>query len=119
VCPCAHCPFRSDYAFGLRRGRCEEIAAGLFEHDETFPCHETTHEKLQDEQHCAGALILHEKLGRPNWRIRFAAQLGLFDPSRLHLEAPVSIALPISCGSRRAEFRLRRTEPGDRAAASK
>ena len=28
-------------------------------------------------QHCAGALILHKKLGRPNWRIPFAGTLGL------------------------------------------
>ena len=51
-------------------------------------CHETTGDP-GDTQHCAGALIFHEKLGRPNWRIRFAALLGLFDPSRLHLNAPV------------------------------
>jgi hypothetical protein len=87
--PCAHCPFRSDYAFGLRPGRCAEIAAALFEQDLTFLCHETTRLPEDQQQHCAGALILHEKLGRPNWRIRFAANLGLFDPSRLHLEAPV------------------------------
>ena len=86
--PCAHCPFRRDRPFGLRRARCEEIAAGLFEQDLTFTCHETTSQR-GNEQHCAGALILHEKLGRPNWRIRFAAEFGLFDPQRLHLDAPV------------------------------
>jgi hypothetical protein len=86
--PCAHCPFRSDRPFGLRRARCEEIAAALFEHDLTFLCHETKDEP-EKHQHCAGALILHEKLGRPNWRIRCAAMLGLFDPDRLHLDAPV------------------------------
>lgn len=83
--PCAHCPFRSDRPFGLRRAA--EIATALFERDLTFICHETL--DLAEHQHCAGALILHEKLGRPNWRIRFAAQLGLFDPARLHIEAPV------------------------------
>jgi hypothetical protein len=35
-------------------------------------------------------LILHEKLGRPNWRSPFAGTLDLFDPRRLHLEAPVA-----------------------------
>jgi len=88
VRPCAHCPFRSDRPFGLRRARCEEIAAGLFERDQTFICHETSNDP-RNWQHCAGALILHEKLGQPNWRIRFAEFLGLFDPGRLHLDAPV------------------------------
>ena len=87
VRPCAHCPFRSDRPFGLRRGRCEEIADALYRRDLTFSCHETM--KQPATSHCAGALILHEKLGRPNWRIRFAHQLGLFAPSRLHLDAPV------------------------------
>ena len=41
-------------------------------------------------QHCAGALILHKKLGRPNWRIPFAGTLGLLYPRRLHLDAPVA-----------------------------
>jgi Family of unknown function (DUF6283) len=89
VRPCAHCPFRSDRPFGLRRERCEDIAAVLFERDLTFICHETKRLPEDRQQHCAGALILHEKLGRPNWRIRLAAFLGLFDPSRLHLDAPV------------------------------
>jgi len=43
-------------------------------------------------QHCAGALILHEKLGRPNWRIPFAGALGLCYARRLKLDAPVRVA---------------------------
>jgi hypothetical protein len=83
--PYAHCPFRSDRPFGLRRAG--EIADAVFQSDRTFSCHETLHRP--EHQHCAGALILHEKVGRPNWRIRFAALLGLFDSARLHMEAPV------------------------------
>jgi hypothetical protein len=83
--PCAHCPVRSDRPFGLRRAG--EIAEALFQADQTFACHATLHRR--EGQHCAGALILHEKVGRPNWRIRFAARLGLFDPARLHMEAPI------------------------------
>jgi len=41
-------------------------------------------------QHCAGALILHKKLGRPNWRIPFAGTLGLLYARRLHLDARVA-----------------------------
>jgi hypothetical protein len=88
VRPCATCPFRTDRPpFGLRRERCTQIAGDLFKRNRTFICHETAHDSKY--QHCAGALILHEKLGRPNWLIRLAATLGLFDRSRLHLEAPV------------------------------
>jgi hypothetical protein len=118
--PCAKCPFRSDRPFGLRRARCEEIAAGLFRQDATFICHETT-KAPGTEQHCAGALILHEKLGRPNWRIRFAARLGLFEPQRLHLEAPVvdsvaefiriASARPLVLASARSEGSPRREGP--------
>ena len=82
--PCADCPFRSDRVFHLRRAG--EIAEAVFRGDLTFACHNTLR---KNQQHCAGALILHEKAGRPNWRIRFAALLGLFDPAQLHMEAPV------------------------------
>ena len=77
--------------YGNRRARSPRALRGnrrsAIPGDLTFACHETTRQPVV--QHCAGALILNEKLGRPNWRIRFAATLGLFDPSRLHLEAPV------------------------------
>jgi hypothetical protein len=92
VRPCADCPFRSDRPFGLRRERCEEIAAALFRRNRTFICHKTKDDR-RNQQHCAGALILHEKLGQPNWRIRFAAHLGLLDRSRLDLDAPVVDAI--------------------------
>jgi hypothetical protein len=94
VRPCNHCPFRSDRIFGLRRA--PEIARSIFNQDHTFACHETVnHDTLgrprrtRRSHHCAGALILHEKLGRPNWRIRFAHHLGLYDPARLDMTAPI------------------------------
>ena len=86
--PCAHCPFRSDRPFGVRRARCEKIPTALFGRDLTFTCHETTEQPVP--QHCAGALILHKKLGRPNWRIPFAGTLGLLYARRLHLDARVA-----------------------------
>jgi hypothetical protein len=57
--------FHSGRPFGLRRGRCEEIVSGIFVRDRTFICHKTTGDPAYT-QHCAGALIFHEKLGRPN-----------------------------------------------------
>jgi hypothetical protein len=74
VRPCADCPFRSDRHFELRRS--PELAREIFEQDQTFACHHTTQARRRRWQHCAGALILHEKQGRPNWRIRFAHAAG-------------------------------------------
>lgn len=86
--PCQNCPFRRDCLPGwLGRERAREIARSLYENDETFPCHKTTggdsKKPLHLTTHCAGALILHEKLGQPNWRIRFAQMLGLYKPANL------------------------------------
>ena len=75
--PCAHCPFRSDIPPFLRSARVSEIERGL-ERGE-FACHATLDDDRwnengdgeQDyypngtEEHCAGALILLEKLNRP------------------------------------------------------
>lgn len=92
--PCADCPFRTDTQFHFRPGRAEEIVRSVVEGDLTFPCHKTIHGRGRkrrriDRQMCAGALILHEKLGKPNWRIRYAHALGLYDPSRLVMASPV------------------------------
>jgi hypothetical protein len=87
VRPCSDCPFRADRRFPLRRA--SEIAEGIFKKDRTFCCHKTVRRWPVEEQHCAGALILHERLGKPNWRIRFAHALGLYDPARLDMLAPV------------------------------
>lgn len=93
--PCRDCPFRKDATFAFRPSRAREIAETVVR-DLTFQCHKTVDYSGDDggqpgdrPQQCAGALILHEKLGRPNWRYRFAHMLGLYDPSRLDMTAPV------------------------------
>ena len=92
--PCANCPFRSDIAFYLHRARKQEIANGLLR-DQTFTCHKTV-DYSDDEprdtsssQHCAGALIILERLERPNQMMRIAERLGLYDRRRLDMNAPV------------------------------
>lgn len=98
--PCKDCPFRNDITPYLTEARAKEITDGILKDDITFTCHKTldgTWEHDEDGKytpgdgdiHCAGALILNEKEGRPNWRIRLAAFLGLFEPERLDLSAPV------------------------------
>lgn len=99
VKPCAKCPFRSDIKPYLTKGRVREIERSLVRAE--FPCHETTYRTGGDEtedgdyvrsgkeSHCAGALILLEKLGRPSQMMRIAERLRMYDASKLDMDAPV------------------------------
>lgn len=69
--PCKHCPFRTDIPAYLTAERVEEIQYSLIRSE--FPCHETTQHDEEgevmstgSEMHCAGALILLEKLEQPS-----------------------------------------------------
>ena len=97
--PCSSCPFRSDITFYLYPARAQEILDAILVHDQTFACHKTTtHDEegnachAPDEQHCAGALILAERLGIPNQLTRIMARLGLYDRTKLHMDAPVFLS---------------------------
>src|ERR1051325_256618 len=97
VTPCDNCPFRKDITFPLSPERTKEILDSLFVHDQTFPCHKTIdYEEWEEEeryiptgneQHCAGALILAERLNRPNQMMRIAERLGLYDRTKLRMDA--------------------------------
>ncbi len=99
--PCANCPFRMDKPFYLGHERREEIARSLSMGD-PFLCHETLdYEELEyddfgqwhrahgGEQHCAGALIVLQKEGRPNQAMQVMERLGFWNPNRLVLDSPV------------------------------
>lgn len=93
--PCDNCPFLRDKPFGLHKARCEEIVHSLLS-DGSFPCHKTIEYDEEGEashtpttQHCAGAMILLEKLERPNQMMRIAERLWMYDRSKLDMEAPV------------------------------
>jgi hypothetical protein len=43
----------------------------------------------EDTQHCAGALILMEKLETPTNSIRVAERLGMYDRRELDMDSPV------------------------------
>lgn len=83
--PCVDCPFLEPRDFPLTPGRAAEIAQGL-EHN-TFACHKTLDQRPQ--QHCAGALVIMA-LNR-DWgdMQQIAMRIGLFDPDKLDLSAPV------------------------------
>lgn len=94
--PCPHCPFRTDCLKGwLGAARAEEIAESITDRQQTFPCHETCshedgeHIPTDEEQHCAGAMILLEKINRPNQMMRIAERLRMYDHTKLDMTAPV------------------------------
>jgi len=91
VTPCAECPFLEKMARGFDLLRLEEFAAGAFH------CHQTGKEDEETGDYlathgslaCAGALIYLEKRGRSNQLMRVAERLGLYDRSKLNMQAPV------------------------------
>ena len=93
--PCSNCPFRKDIPPFLRPERVREIQRSLVRSE--FPCHKTTtHDddgdyvpKPGEEMHCAGALILKEKLGQSSQMMRIAERLGMYDHTKLDMGAPV------------------------------
>lgn len=98
--PCAHCPFRNDRPGFLSKGRARSIKDSIVDRQETFPCHKTTVLIEEDDgesdmvvtaksEHCAGATILLEKIGRPNQLMRIAGRMGIYDPEKLDMESPV------------------------------
>lgn len=93
--PCKDCPFRSDRLFILSKLHVARILRSLDR--SSFPCHNTVEyddysgEAIvgQDTQHCAGAAILQEKVGRPSQMLRIAERLGVYDRTKLDLASPV------------------------------
>lgn len=88
--PCNNCPFRSDVKPYIRSERVEEII-GV-----PFACHKTTkfddegeHLEHDEERHCAGSLILHEKMNQPHQMMRIMERLGFYDRKKLDMEAAV------------------------------
>jgi hypothetical protein len=94
--PCVQCPFRTDIQPFLRPERAREITRAVLKAGQTFACHKTVrHDDEGDsvpsasEQHCAGALIMIERLGVPNQMMRIAERLGVYDYRKLDMDAPV------------------------------
>lgn len=101
--PCGKCPFRKDIEPYLKKARVRQIRQMLVDQQGVFPCHQSVdYKKHQDdegnhhytpgdpnEQHCAGAMILLEKIGRPNQMMRICERLGMYDHKKLKMDAPV------------------------------
>lgn len=94
--PCSNCPFRSDdKGVRISETRAQEIADGITIKQGTFSCHKTTNDKDgdiaddKDVQHCAGAMIMLEKMEKPNQMMRLEERFGGYDRHKLDMNAPV------------------------------
>jgi hypothetical protein len=92
--PCDNCPFRRDVKPYITPARVREIADSLVRAE--FPCHKTTkfdddgeHIPGRNDIHCAGALILLEKMEQPSQMMRICERIGMYDASKLDMDAPV------------------------------
>ncbi len=98
--PCKTCPFIRANLTPLRPGRVAEIER-LTERG-AFTCHATTIPDPDPDpedagnrvdglkaRHCAGLMIVREKLARPSQMMRIAERLGMYDPSKLDMKADV------------------------------
>ena len=90
--PCANCPFlaKPQHQGWLGEERAQDIIEGIVDGQGTFICHKTDQrmQRNQEEQHCAGALIMLERMDRPNQMMRIAGRINQYDPSRLHMDTP-------------------------------
>lgn len=94
--PCPNCPFRTDTLPYLTKARAKEISLAITIQQKTFTCHKYVEHNDEGEavdnpdgQHCAGALILLEKLDQPNQMMRIAERLRFYDRKKLNMDAPV------------------------------
>lgn len=55
--------------------------------DKTFTCHKTI--SAPKQEHCAGALIMLEKINLPNQMMRISERLRLYNRKELKYDAPV------------------------------
>jgi hypothetical protein len=87
--PCDACPFLIGSGFTFR---------SLMEHASgEFGCHKacdlndetSTYEPHKKTPHCAGALIFLEKRGQPHQMMRICERLGLYDASKLNMDAQI------------------------------
>ncbi len=90
--PCNLCPFRNDdKRLTVPADRLREFARG------EFCCHQTTepdeetgdYSPLESSQHCAGLLIFREHMEDPHQMMRIVERLGMYDRTKLNMNAPV------------------------------
>jgi hypothetical protein len=89
--PCDECPFLEKFKKGFSKTKLESFASG------EFACHKTcdtdneegVYEPTKDSVHCAGALIYLEKRERSTQMMRICERLGMYDRTKLDMDAKV------------------------------
>ena len=97
--PCNACPFLIGSGFTYHS--LTQHASG------EFACHKTcelgedsgTYEPKKKSLHCAGALIFLEKQERPHQMMRICERLGMYDRTKLNMDASV-VGKPSDCTRR-------------------
>lgn len=90
--PCDLCPFRNDSKrLYVPPERLEEMARGEFCCHKTGESNDETGEinPTEKSQHCAGMLIMREKMEEPHQMMRICERLGLYDHTKLDMDSPV------------------------------
>jgi hypothetical protein len=88
--PCDECPFLKGSGFSLRS--LQAHASGEFACHKQCDLDEDGNYRQKPNQksaHCAGALIFLEKQGRPHQMMRISERVGLYDRSKLDIDAEV------------------------------
>jgi hypothetical protein len=86
--PCATCPFRRNNVGFLTEKGAQRIADDLL-NNRPFSCHHMDRTPdVVEPQHCAGALIVLEKMRRPHLAMILGASLGLYDRTKLEIGHP-------------------------------
>lgn len=92
VKPCDLCPFRNDEKrLYVHVSTLRGMASGEFCCHKTGVVSEDDSEIVptEDSKHCAGALIMLEKMNAPHQMMRIAERLGMYDRRKLDMTAPV------------------------------
>jgi hypothetical protein len=98
--PCEDCPFRKDKPFYLGGRRAREIADSIVKDDTGFTCHKTViydydedgndaFDVMTNGRACGGVMVMLEKMQMPSQEMRVAHRLGMFDHTKLDMDAPV------------------------------
>lgn len=91
--PCDECPYLLGSGFSFRS--LTEHASGEFachktcELTESADGNDSVFEPKQKSLHCAGALIFLEKQNAPHQMMRICERVGLYDHTKLDMNAPV------------------------------
>lgn len=97
--PCDQRPFLR--GSGFEWNRLVEHASGEFACHKTCTVNDDTgnFEPRHKSPHCAGALIFLEHQTKPHQMMRIAERLGMYDASKLDMDAPV-VRRPSECRPR-------------------